>query len=425
MKKLESDTEHFIDHVANTHLIFMNEILTGQSLEYIRKVENYYNWKIGVEFNHLHILLTGLKKEIYNGVYNLSADEYMNIYIKAKDEISAYMDEHHFKHEIFLFFYYNTKQICVLFNRGNHTDEDIDRCAEFINTFLQGIYEKEIFKGESKYFNYTTLSPLLQGYKDIKPAFDRLLELQKLSFFQTESFVMSDEKLDKIRQPISYSQVHELAGEVMDYVDMGQLELTKNRLDEIFMNYLKNSFSLERCNEVLFALKETVYRYNLMYDLGLDDELENAYTLSNYTRIGDIYTSIQEGLYQCVNAIMASGNGIGHISQSAVKYIKSHYTSDLSLTDIAEHVNVSSSYISNTFNREVGISIPRYINRLRVEKSKRLLKNENIRIGDVAKAVGFRDANYFGRVFKKQEGQSPEAYRDSHRKSMASESENP
>jgi two-component system response regulator YesN len=390
----------------------MNEIVTGQCLEYIYFAEGYYNLKFNIEFQNFYILLTGLKKDIYHKVYQLSADEYMRIYISSKETISRYMDEHNYKYEIFLYLYFNTKQICVMFNSGDHSDSDIEECGKFINELLQQTYEKEIFHGEKKYFNFTTITPILKKYEEITPAFNRLLEIQKLSFFQNQSMVLTDERLSELQKTVSYSQIQKMISEVKDYMEMGQVQLSQEFIKEIFFNYLKNAYDFERCNEVLLALKGLVYRYNNMYDLDLEHEVDNVFILYKYRNIEELYSTINEVLLKCANAVVLNGNGMGYISQKTIKFIKCNYHKDISLTDIAAQININSTYLSDIFNKEVGISIPQYLNRLRIEKSKSLLKNHNIKIGEVSALVGFQDSNYFGKVFKKNVGMTPERFRE-------------
>lgn len=84
----------------------------------------------------------------------------------------------------------------------------------------------------------------------------------------------------------------------------------------------------------------------------------------------------------------------------------------LSLRFLAETIGINSSYLSHQFNREVGVSIPEYIARLRVEEAKKLLLGTaQSSIGQIAAAVGMQDVNYFSKVFKRITGCTPSAFR--------------
>lgn len=95
-----------------------------------------------------------------------------------------------------------------------------------------------------------------------------------------------------------------------------------------------------------------------------------------------------------------------------MEYIKSNYSRKITLEEIASCVYLSGSHISGMFRKETGQTISAYINHVRIEKSKSLLKQAGIPIADIAALCGFEDQSYFTRVFKKQTGISPKRYRD-------------
>ncbi|MGO4545295.1 helix-turn-helix domain-containing protein [Paenibacillus sp. 2TAB23] len=94
-------------------------------------------------------------------------------------------------------------------------------------------------------------------------------------------------------------------------------------------------------------------------------------------------------------------------------FIEQHYQTELSLQDIAKRFFVSREYVSRRFKQEYGINITDYITGIRIDKAKLLMVNPNLRVAKIAEMVGFHDEKYFSKVFKKQEGVSPKAYRAS------------
>lgn len=93
----------------------------------------------------------------------------------------------------------------------------------------------------------------------------------------------------------------------------------------------------------------------------------------------------------------------------AMHYIQNHY-GDISLADVADAVNLNPSYFSNYFKRFTGESYSNYLNKVRIEESKRLLQTD-CSISEIAQRVGFSDQSYFTNVFKKIEGISPNRWR--------------
>jgi AraC-like DNA-binding protein/ligand-binding sensor protein len=92
-------------------------------------------------------------------------------------------------------------------------------------------------------------------------------------------------------------------------------------------------------------------------------------------------------------------------------YIQEHQTEELSLSQVAKAVNMSSYYFCKMFKKVAGINFTDYVARIRIEKSKNLLLNPNLRVSEIAFEVGFQSLTHFNRVFKKILGQSPTEYR--------------
>lgn len=98
-------------------------------------------------------------------------------------------------------------------------------------------------------------------------------------------------------------------------------------------------------------------------------------------------------------------------STEMISYIKAHYHEDISLEEVATHLNLSTGYFSTIFKKETGENFKTYLNRYRVKMSKELLANEtNIKIKDLSLKVGYFNVNSFIRMFKKYEGVSPGEY---------------
>ncbi|MBR6812812.1 MAG: AraC family transcriptional regulator [Oscillospiraceae bacterium] len=92
-------------------------------------------------------------------------------------------------------------------------------------------------------------------------------------------------------------------------------------------------------------------------------------------------------------------------------YIKNHYREKLTLDELARYVNLSSSYLSSLFKKETGESLTSYINRVKIENCKRLLRETNYSLSYIAHECCFDDQSYFSKVFKKYVGESPKNYR--------------
>jgi AraC-like DNA-binding protein len=109
--------------------------------------------------------------------------------------------------------------------------------------------------------------------------------------------------------------------------------------------------------------------------------------------------------------VVQQGNAEPPVITRAKEYIHEHQTEELSLGQVAKAVNTSTFYFCKMFKKITGINYTDYLSRVRIEKSKNLLLNPNLRVSEIAFEVGFQSLTHFNRVFKKILGQSPTEYR--------------
>ncbi len=101
--------------------------------------------------------------------------------------------------------------------------------------------------------------------------------------------------------------------------------------------------------------------------------------------------------------------------QQAVEFIKLHYQENISLSDVARECNVTSSYLSDLFHKEMHLPYSKYLTQLRMEQAKLLLDTyDSIKIYDVAQKIGYTSSKHFIKVFKQFYGISPALYQKTH-----------
>ena len=95
----------------------------------------------------------------------------------------------------------------------------------------------------------------------------------------------------------------------------------------------------------------------------------------------------------------------------ALSYIRSHHMQNLTLEDVAAQVYVSPYYLSHMFKEKLGVTFVEYLTRVRVEMAKNYLLNTQLPVAAIAERVGYEDAGYFGKVFKRLTGATPKQFR--------------
>jgi two-component system response regulator YesN len=92
------------------------------------------------------------------------------------------------------------------------------------------------------------------------------------------------------------------------------------------------------------------------------------------------------------------------------KHLAERYAESLSLAAVAERFRISPNYLSSVFKRHEGIGFAEYLSELRIAQAKRLIGQRGLKVYEIAALVGFEDAFYFSKVFKRVCGLTPSEY---------------
>lgn len=99
------------------------------------------------------------------------------------------------------------------------------------------------------------------------------------------------------------------------------------------------------------------------------------------------------------------------ITVKVISYVRQHFRETITLKDMAERFYVSSAYLGRSFQKATGVPFKQYVNDLRIEEAKRLLRQTDRLIYEIAEETGFAESKYFVAKFTATVGMSPVEYR--------------
>ncbi|WP_170140685.1 response regulator [Oceanobacillus arenosus] len=98
------------------------------------------------------------------------------------------------------------------------------------------------------------------------------------------------------------------------------------------------------------------------------------------------------------------------IIEQAKKFIHAHFQEAITLENVAASVNLSANYFSNMFKQAFGMNFIEYLTMIRMQKAKGLIEENTYSLKEISFMVGYKDPNYFSRVFKKHYRESPKQF---------------
>lgn len=174
---------------------------------------------------------------------------------------------------------------------------------------------------------------------------------------------------------------------------------------------METDHSLSQFTFMVSALRSAVSSGLSEIGLSGDSSLDVYDTVDFISRRTEALSFIDDASSSLLT-LLDSMSGIGgNVADKAREYVLMHVSEKISLGDVADYACVSPGYMSKSFKRIMGISLVDYINQMKIEKAKEIMKEgREDRIADIALSLGFRNIYYFSKVFRKVEGIPPTEY---------------
>lgn len=196
---------------------------------------------------------------------------------------------------------------------------------------------------------------------------------------------------------MQYNEAEESINQIFDYIETDKQAFTSPQLIFVYnrMNCAMMSVMLENGLMADFTMQELV----------LNDRQPSTEELRS--RALSLLGVLQREIFRSYSD---KNRGISH--RVADYIIENYADSGLSVNRISAEMNYSANYLGNAFKREYGESINDFLNKTRVEAAKRLMNETDMRVYEIAFAVGFNDQHYFSKTFRRIAGISPSEYRN-------------
>lgn len=208
----------------------------------------------------------------------------------------------------------------------------------------------------------------------------------------------------------------EMEQKLMNNIKLGDYSSSKELLDEIFhQHYSTGYMSTEMSRCLIFDLVSTLIK--TIDTLDDNDFLEDLKAVERLAKLNNLQEMRQE-LYDILKEVCdyisneRKKQSQGELEEKVKDFILNNYNDkNLNVSMLGEKFNITPTYLSKLFKNYTGKSLLDFINIVRIEKAKELLKEEELTVAQIAEMVGYSNANAFIRVFKKYEGITPGKYK--------------
>lgn len=249
--------------------------------------------------------------------------------------------------------------------------------------------------------------------KDAGKSFAALRErlIRSLVLDKPQLICMGDahEAYENIEQPYSKRDIDDISAAIRS----GSADELRSSFSQVLQGMRENGYTQEDINGFLNVVLDT---YALNYPKSI--QRKNTSVKREFVNALAGFTSYDSLIDDIVSILMTlkrdhgSTDRYARLADEVEQYLIKNFDHELSSKVLAKEFGFVPSYISRIFKRQKGVSPNEYITRYRIETAKTIMAaNPEMQIKEVAKLVGFKDAYYFSKTFKRETGMWPTEHR--------------
>lgn len=276
-------------------------------------------------------------------------------------------------------------------------------------------YSIEVIRSETGMSASAGASLSSNQLNQLPALFTQALQALDMSFFKGVGIFYFDKQNARQTGTSSLKPSEELMESMAQHVRLSDLSFVYTYIGEKF---------LEFTNDPLISSKD-VKSYFQFFIQVLFAKMNMEFPWKESGPMNDIFTS-SGTVSQMKQFIVELIGGIGkqysesmqnecrNPVETALRWIDENYNQDIGIEKTAKFVHLNTTYFSELFKKEVGISFTEYKIIVRIEHAKRLLETTSYSIKEISKKVGYNDHKYFSELFKRITGSSPLSFKQTH-----------
>ena len=200
----------------------------------------------------------------------------------------------------------------------------------------------------------------------------------------------------------------EIERDILEQARKGSWPIVQQRFEQLIVYFESEQKNVVESQQLILEMLMLIVR--MLDSLGIEVEKPLlSFHIGNIQQLRAEITVILDKIAQQVQEIRSGVNP--DVFTKMRQYIMENAHHDISLESIAAHVELSPYYVSKLFKEQFGMNYIDFLTDCRIEKAKQLMDDPHKSLKEITFDVGYKDPNYFSRVFKKISGLSPSEYR--------------
>ncbi|BFT69251.1 response regulator [Paenibacillus sp. P36] len=278
---------------------------------------------------------------------------------------------------------------------------------------------EEVRQNVEKYLKFTLTVGIGTVMKDVtKISYsyeDAVLALDYRLILGNNRIISIDDVEMRTVEKVRFDDVKEHA--LTRCIKVGTNQEIRETMDELFQG-IEGAVSVKDYQIYLLEILTCILKAAKDSNLNVDEVFGDNFI--PFTEINK-FKSLEEAKHWLAELCASMMNHIAtdrqytykNLVEMAKDYTKNHYhEGDITINKVCSHLHISAGYFSSIFKKETKMTFVNYLNHIRMEAAKEMLRSTDMKALEIAEKVGYADANYFSFSFRKNVGVSPKEYRN-------------
>lgn len=259
-----------------------------------------------------------------------------------------------------------------------------------------------------------------QGLEAVRSSYLQSLDALRYKVVSGTGQVMEYSKLQAQTATLGFYP-QELNERLVMLLRLNDFEQIRAELDQLFEEIGRKKLSVDSVYASAMGVSSVCLAYLTEMGVSIDEVMGAEFSpmkiITEQMRMDPIKQTVIELYRRTAEYFSGSRPSKAQKAADAVKaFIDRNFTDyELNLSKIAGALFLSPDYIRKVFKQELSISVTEYLTAVRMKRAKELLDQGSVKISSLCYDVGYNDASYFSKCFKKYYGLSPSDYENMHR----------
>lgn len=390
------------------HEKYIKILLTGDLNE--QPLNTAYMQNLGINFGQDYFTVVVIEVDNSLKKYNTSVNAVQNSFMSNfKDSLKSYIEQSGYANYIM-----ETEnfRLSVIINSNSDEQKDID------NIYIMCLELKDYIARENNYTITLGIGNTMKDITMIKTSYQQAVFAieQKLVMGKNRVIRVSDIQDSSDKSFYKKDFIESIIKKVRE-LDMDGAIKTIHETTDLIISEKVDSRNLHKffyslLNIITYTISDMGVNTELIFSSSsdlIDDFLQNEDVEDIKKWFSNIFKRLEEAI------ALKESNAPNIIINRVKEYILNNYTSDISLSNIADVVYLHPHYLGKLFKKYEGITITEYLTCVRMERAKELLKCSTVKISEISNLVGISSPQYFIHCFKNYQGVTPKGFREMNR----------